>query len=151
MSKILDLAQNFEAKSKQQAAATESSLKHEFERHERAVREALNSSANKIKSDISAQNAIMSRLVLRSWIWIGATLIIVFGAIQAVLWWQGNEIMTNQREIESQRANLRDLESRGSKIQLNTCGEKRQLCVRVQKNLGEFGTDGQTYMILQGY
>lgn len=150
MSKILDLAHSFEAKSKQQAAVTESSLKREFERHEHSVRQALNSSADKIKSDIDAQNAIMSRLVLRSWIWIGATLIIVFGAIQAVLWWQGNEILTNQREIESQRANLRDLESRGAKIQLNNCGEKRQLCARVQKNLGEFGTDGQIYMILQG-
>ncbi|GLD80000.1 MbeB family mobilization protein [Shewanella xiamenensis] len=150
MSKIFDLAKDFEAKSKQQASATESSLKHEFERHERSVREALISSVDKIKSDISAQNAIMSRLVLRSWIWVGATLIIVFGAIQGVLWWQGNEILTNQREIESQRANLRDLESRGAKIQLNYCGEKRQLCARVQKKLGEFGTDGQTYMILAG-
>ncbi|MDI5858146.1 hypothetical protein ODY75_20375, partial [Shewanella xiamenensis] len=68
---------------------------------------------DKIKSDISAQNANMSRLVLRSWIWVGATLIIVFGSIQGVLWWQGNEILTNQGEFESQRANLRDLESRG--------------------------------------
>ena len=146
MSKIFDLAKDFEAKSKQQASATESSLKHEFERHERSVREALISSVDKIKSDISAQNAIMSRLVLRSWIWVGATLIIVFGAIQGVLWWQGNEILTNQREIESQRANLRDLESRGAKIQLRNCNGR--LCAQIDEdeNLPKF-QDG--YKILK--
>lgn len=151
MSKISDLAQSFEAKSKQQAAVTESSLKREFERHEHSVRQALNSSADKIKSDISAQNAIMSRLVLRSWIWIGATLIIVFGAIQAVLWWQGEKILSNMQQIEAQEKTLQALGDRGGKIQFQTCGKQNQLCAKVRPELGEFGLNNEHYMILQGY
>ncbi|WP_420895796.1 MbeB family mobilization protein, partial [Vibrio ichthyoenteri] len=38
MSKILSLAQDFEAKSKQQAQDTEQHLKSEFERHENFIK-----------------------------------------------------------------------------------------------------------------
>ncbi|MEY0940308.1 MbeB family mobilization protein, partial [Proteus mirabilis] len=43
MSEILNLAKQFETISKQQAAATETSVSIEFQRHENAIRQALKS------------------------------------------------------------------------------------------------------------
>ncbi|MCQ8064018.1 MbeB family mobilization protein, partial [Salmonella enterica] len=43
MSEILNLAKQFETTSKQQADATETSVKIEFQRHENAIRQALKS------------------------------------------------------------------------------------------------------------
>lgn len=126
MSKILDLAKDFEAKSKQQASATEIRLKREFERHEQSVLEALNSSANKIKSDIIAQNVIMNRLVLRSWVWIVATLTIVLVSIQGVLWYQGNQIAENLAAINAQEQTLKLLQNQmfGIALHQNPQGER---------------------------
>ncbi len=126
MSKILDLAKDFEAKSKQQASATEIRLKREFERHEQSVLEALNSSANKIKSDIIAQNVIMNRLVLRSWVWIVATLTIVLVSIQGVLWYKGNQIAENLAAINAQEQTLKLLQNQmfGIALHQNPQGER---------------------------
>ncbi|WP_411569053.1 MbeB family mobilization protein [Shewanella sp. SM95] len=126
MSKILDLAKDFEAKSKQQASATEIRLKREFERHEQSVLEALNSSANKIKSDIIAQNVIMNRLVLRSWVWIVATLTIALVSIQGVLWYQGNQIAENLAAINAQEQTLKLLQNQmfGIALHQNPQGER---------------------------
>ncbi|WP_430777249.1 MbeB family mobilization protein, partial [Vibrio parahaemolyticus] len=104
MSKILNLAQDFEKKSKQQAHDTEQRLKSEFERHETFIEQALRSSEQKIKGDINAQNRRMSVLVLKSWAWLGLTIFLVIVACSSVIWWQGSMILANQLEINQQSA-----------------------------------------------
>ncbi|MDG2733367.1 MbeB family mobilization protein, partial [Vibrio parahaemolyticus] len=106
MSKILDLAQDFEKKSKQQALDTEQHLKSEFERHETFIEQALRSSEQKIKDDISVQNQRMSALVLKSWLWIVLTIVLVLAACMGVIWWQGEIILANQQEINRQNATI---------------------------------------------
>ncbi|MEZ9932007.1 MbeB family mobilization protein, partial [Vibrio sp. 10N.261.45.E2] len=122
MSKILSLAQDFEKKSKQQAHDTEQRLKSEFERHETFIEQALRSSEQKIKGDIRAQNQRMSALVLKSWLWIVLSVVLVLVACSSVIWWQGIIIAQNQIEISNQQSALKVLESKGGKIHLNLCG-----------------------------
>ncbi|MEZ9932008.1 MbeB family mobilization protein, partial [Vibrio sp. 10N.261.49.C12] len=122
MSKILSLAQDFEKKSKQQAHDTEQRLKSEFERHETFIEQALRSSEQKIKGDIRAQNQRMSALVLKSWLWIVLSVVLVLIACSSVIWWQGIIIAQNQIEISNQQSALKVLESKGGKIHLNLCG-----------------------------
>ncbi|MEY1014052.1 MbeB family mobilization protein, partial [Proteus mirabilis] len=56
MSEILNLAKQFETISKQQAAATETSVSIEFQRHENAIRQALKSNEQSINNAIREQN-----------------------------------------------------------------------------------------------
>ncbi|MGT3776412.1 MbeB family mobilization protein [Vibrio cholerae] len=148
MSKILNLAQDFEKKSKQQAHDIEQRLKSEFERHEKFIEEALRSSEQKIKGDINAQNQRMSALVLKSWLWIVLSVFLVLVACTGVIWWQGRTILANQLEINRQNATIERLEKNGGKIQFSTCGEKRQLCAKIDENAPTY-QDG--YRILKGY
>ncbi|WP_375732284.1 MbeB family mobilization protein [Vibrio ponticus] len=151
MSKILDLAQDFEKKSKQQALNTEQHLKSEFERHERFIEQALRSSEQKIKGDINAQNRRMSVLVLKSWAWIGLSIFLVIVACSSVIWWQGSMILANQLEINQQSATIKQLELKGGKIQLSQCGER--ICIAVAKD-GKGWTrksDDRPMFIPEGY
>ncbi|WP_412034732.1 MbeB family mobilization protein [Vibrio paracholerae] len=139
MSKILNLAQDFEKKSKQQAHDTEQRLKSEFERHEKFIEEALRSSEQKIKGDINAQNQRMSALVLKSWLWIVLSVFLVLVACTGVIWWQGRTILANQLEINQQNATIKQLESKGGKIQMSTCGEQKQLCIKIDLKAISYG------------
>ncbi|MGD6738127.1 MbeB family mobilization protein [Photobacterium leiognathi subsp. mandapamensis] len=116
MSRILDLAQNFEAKSKQQAHDTERHLKNVFEKHEKFIEQALRSSEQKITDDINAQNQRMSTLVLKSWLWIVLSVFLVLVACTGVIWWQGKTILTNQQEISLQKTMIERLESEGGRF-----------------------------------
>ncbi|NAZ55703.1 MobB protein [Vibrio toranzoniae] len=152
MSKILSLAQDFEKKSKQQAHDTELRLKSEFERHERSIEQALRSSEQKIKGDIRDQNQRLSALVLKSWLWIVLSAVLVLVACSSVIWWQGNTILENQLEISQQSKTLEDLKSKGGKIQMSTCGDQEQLCIKIDLEAESYGRDGvYPWRIPEGY
>lgn len=123
MNKILDLAQSFEQKSKQQASDIEQSLRSEFERHERAISEALSASEKKISADISDQSERLSRLALKTWLWLPVTVVLVLTAAWGVVWWQGVMIRDNWQEISRQKAALEKLEARTWGLELSE-GEK---------------------------
>ncbi|EPA5448737.1 MobB protein [Vibrio cholerae] len=152
MSKILNLAQDFEKKSKQQAHDTEQRLKSEFERHEKFIEQALRSSEQKIKGDINAQNQRMSALVLKSWLWIVLSVFLVLVACTGVIWWQGRTILANQQEISRQNATIEQLESKGGKIQMSTCGDQKRLCIKVDLDEDSYGSNGvYPWKIPEGY
>ncbi|WP_419639179.1 MbeB family mobilization protein, partial [Vibrio anguillarum] len=129
MSKILSLAQDFEKKSKQQAHDTEQRLKSEFERHETFIEQALRSSEQKIKGDIRAQNQRMSALVLKSWLWIVLSVVLVLVACSSVIWWQGMIITQNQQEISRQQASLEKLNAKTWGIRLFQDNEGRYIVI----------------------
>ncbi|MEZ8340355.1 MULTISPECIES: MbeB family mobilization protein [Vibrio] len=151
MSKILSLAQDFEKKSKQQAHDTEQRLKSEFERHETFIEQALRSSEQKIKGDIRAQNQRMSALVLKSWLWIVLSVVLVLVACSSVIWWQGIIIAQNQIEISNQQSALKVLESKGGKIHLSLCGER--ICIAAAEDSGNWtrNSDDRPMFIPEGY
>lgn len=60
----------------------------------------------------------------------------------------------NPEEIADLRATVADLERRGGKVQLNTCGDDRRLCAKINlkaKAAGDVYGNNSEWMILQGY
>ncbi|MFG0770224.1 MbeB family mobilization protein [Vibrio plantisponsor] len=112
MSKILDLAEDFERKSREQAGVIESNLKSEFERHEQFIKRELRSNEQRITDDINAQSERLSGLVLKTWIWLPVTVITVLLACWGVIWWQGMTIVQNQQEIKRQEIALEKLNAK---------------------------------------
>ena len=63
-------------------------------------------------------------------------------------------LVPSPNEIAYLRANVADLEARGGKVQLSTCGDKNRLCARIDPKAEtelQWGQNGQRWMILQGY
>ena len=144
MSKILDMAKTFEQTSKQQADDIESSLKPEFEKHEKAIKKALDSSRQSISDAIQDQQKRIGWLLLKSWgvMLISALLLLV--ATSGTLWYQGNLIAERQATLET-------LGKKGGKLIFNTCKDengKIRFCIRMNMDEGKFGDD---YMIPKGY
>ena len=62
--------------------------------------------------------------------------------------------MTELRAEHAQlEASIEDLKSRGARIELNTCGPAKRLCVLVDNIAGQFGDSRRekVYMIAKGY
>lgn len=60
------------------------------------------------------------------------------------------EIAAKRAELAELEANIAAREKHAGRAKLENCGEKRRLCVRVNKKAGVFG-EGGDYMILHGY
>lgn len=118
MSKVLDLARDFEQRSKQQAAAIESNLNSEFERHERAISEALRSSEQRTNDAIVAHSRKMGWMLLKSWGLALVGVLLLLSATSGMLWFQGKQIVENQQRIASQKKALSDLVGRTWGIEL---------------------------------
>jgi uncharacterized protein YukE len=76
-------------------------------------------------------------------------------ALLAVWWYVPpiSEITARRAERDQLEASIADLNKRGAKIALNTCGPKKRLCVMIEETEGVFGDRkrGETYMIAKGY
>ncbi|MGL5728917.1 MAG: MbeB family mobilization protein [Plesiomonas sp.] len=157
MSKIFDLAQSFEEKSKQQVSDIETRLASVFETHETFISDALKSNETKISAAISAQNRRLRALLLKTWLWIGLSLIAVLIAAYGVIWLQGEMIAKNWQTISQQKETLQQLEAKGGKIQMSTCGKKQRLCVKIDLEESAFGDEQESqkrvypWMIPEGY
>ena len=139
MSKIFDLAQSFEEKSKQQVNDIETRLASVFETHETFISDALKSNETKISDAISAQNRRLRALLLKTWLWMGLSLIAILTASYGVIWLQGEMITQNWQTISEQKDTLQQLEAKGGKIQMSTCGDKKRLCVKIDLDESAFG------------
>ena len=151
MSKISDLATDFKKKSNQQVLDTEQNLKSAFKQHEKIIESALSESEQKIKSGINGLNRRMSFLVLKTWLWLVLTIVMLLGAIQGVLWWQGSQIKDNWNVISKQNETIRQLKAKGGNIKLSQCEDR--LCIPVAEN-GEGWTrksDQRPMFIPEGY
>lgn len=73
----------------------------------------------------------------------------------AVAWYVPKASEMNQQRAERDRlqASIEDLNKRGAKITLSTCGDKKLLCVQIDEGKGRFGDlkRGELYMIPKGY
>ena len=150
MSKIFDLAQSFEEKSKQQANDTETRLATALKTHETFISDALDKSETIISGAINAQNRRIRALLLKTWLWMGLSLIAILTASYGVIWLQGEMITQNWLTISEQKDTLQQLEAKGGKIQWSQCGENRRLCVMIDEKAGTYGQDGE-WRILKGY
>jgi hypothetical protein len=86
-------------------------------------------------------------------------LMVAIAAIAVTLiavWWYVPTVvqMTALRAERAQlEASIEDLNSRGARIELNTCGPAKRLCVLVDNIAGQFGDPRRekVYMIAKGY
>jgi hypothetical protein len=64
-----------------------------------------------------------------------------------------SEITALRAEREQLQASIEDLNRRGAKISLKSCGPGKRLCVLVDQSAGRFGEpkSGDIYMIAKGY
>ncbi|MGL4416419.1 MULTISPECIES: MbeB family mobilization protein [Enterobacteriaceae] len=154
MSKIFDLAQSFEEKSKQQVNDTEKRLATALETHETFISTALETSETIISGAINAQNRRIRALLLKTWLWMGLSLIAILTASYGVIWLQGEMITQNWQTISQQKDTLQQLEAKGGKIQMSTCGDKKRLCVKIDLDAGTFGDNQKgvyPWRIPEGY
>ena len=154
MSKILELAETFEKNSKQQASDIETSVNIEFGKHEQAILGALRSSNQSLIAAIDGQSRRWGWLVLKGWLCTLIGVVLMLGISWGVLWYQGTLIAENWAQISSQNATLERLAAKGGKLQLQECGRKKQLCVKVDLEALTYG-DKETglypWMIPEGY
>jgi hypothetical protein len=152
MSKILNMARDFNSQSKKQANAIEQTLKKDFERHEQRIQDALKASEQKITNDIQEQQSRLNLLVMKTWIWLPITVITVLIACWGVIWWQGMTIAQNQQEISRQQSTLKALAAKGGNIQMSTCGDQKQLCIKIDLDEKSYGANGvYPWKIPEGY
>ncbi|AZL83554.1 MobB protein (plasmid) [Aliivibrio salmonicida] len=116
MSKISDLAKNFEEKSQQQAIDTKQTLKNEFNKHEAFIEKELRLSELKMKDVIHAQNRRLKCLILKTWFWMPVMLINLLLVSWGVLYYQGNQIKKNLEIIRKQNQKMKELEKYNVKV-----------------------------------
>jgi hypothetical protein len=76
-----------------------------------------------------------------------------------VVWWYVptvGEMSALRSERDQLQASIEDLNQRGGRIKLNSCGnsgDRKRLCVLVDQTAGKFGNaqSGEIYMIAKGY
>lgn len=123
MNNLLNSGKVFSEKSKAHLDDTENMLKHAFSEHEKSVSEALDSSGRRMSSAIAAHNQSLSamldthqrnalRLVSKTWICVGLTLLLIFAVSWSALWYTGRVISQNVAEIQAQNVTLSKLEAK---------------------------------------
>lgn len=123
MSSLLTQAKDFEQKSKEQLQLTEQTLKTAFSGHVKSVNAELNESARQIVSAIRAHEQNMEEAMSRSrqsiithsmktWLNVVMTTLFLVATSGAVLWWQGNRIADNAREITRQQDALQRMNAK---------------------------------------
>ncbi|CAI1965127.1 MbeB-like, N-term conserved region [Serratia entomophila] len=159
MSSLFTLAKDLEQKSKAQQQSTGQMLKAAFSEHEKFVNAALNASAKRISSAISAHERGMSeamqsnrlsvlRMVGRTWLTLLMVSVLLIASSGSVLWWQGTRIVSNLERLREQEQTQAILSAKNNGVQLSTCGDNRQRCVKVDTKAGTFGSG--EWMILAG-
>ncbi|WP_438947084.1 hypothetical protein, partial [Vibrio fluvialis] len=77
---------------------------------------------------------------------------LVLMACTGVIWRQGSTILANQQEISRQNVTIEQLESKGGKIQMSTCGDQKRLCIKVDLDEDSYGSNGvYPWKIPEGY
>ncbi len=149
MSKILDLAQDFETRSKQQADDIETAVTNAFEKHLRAITKELDSNELSLRDAIQDHHRMALGLLSKRWLGPLIFSLLLLSSMSGILWYQGNLIAERQATISKQQATIASLKLQGGGLITNTCeddNEKRRLCIKMIE--GEYG-DG--YRIPEGY
>ena len=88
---------------------------------------------------------------------LGALTAFILGVYSLVAW-QTYQVRSLNREkavlveeVAALKASAADFANRAGKAQLSTCGDKRRLCIKIDKNAGSYGDNKEAYAIIKGY
>ena len=109
MSNLSDLTNSLQENLKQQADNTRKAAENELSDFVNDIRRYLTESKKQIKSDIDEQNRQSRQLLLTSWKLAAITVILILGAAQGVVTYQGKLIETRWKEIGRQNDTLQHL------------------------------------------
>lgn len=94
----------------------------------------------------------------RTWLAVGAgvvlTAVLSVAAMLLFVLPSSKELQALRAQKDELTAAIADLEARGGRVHLKTCGnpaEKVRLCALVDSTAGAFGTPAERYMVLKGY
>ena len=102
MSKILDLAKNFEQTSNEQAKHTEQTVADAFKNHEKHLIGLLNENEKAISNAIQEQNKRILPIMLKTWSVVAIAIITAMLVTGLTLAWQGKKIRRNLEQIAQQ-------------------------------------------------
>lgn len=140
MSSLLTLAKDLEQKSKVQQQSTGEMLKVAFSEHEQSVKAELNASAKRISDAISAHDQTMTatiasntkgllKTVGRTWLTIAMTSVLLIAMSGSVLWWLGQQIVSNRKALSQQEDALTKLTAKTWGVRYQTGEDGRRFLV----------------------
>ena len=97
MSKILDLAKNFEQTSKEQAKVTEQNVSEEFKKHEQRLIDLLKSNEQAINNAIQEQNKRILPIMLKTWSVVAIAIVTALLLMWGILTYQSKKSHRTQR------------------------------------------------------
>ncbi|SLO30486.1 MULTISPECIES: MbeB family mobilization protein [Gammaproteobacteria] len=152
MSKILDLAKNFEQTSKQQAQDTEQIVANALKQHEKRLIDLLNENEKAMSTAIREQNSRIRPIILKSWMIVSIAIVTAIALAWGVLTYQSYRINKNFELITQQNLAIQELKDKGANVQFQDCIDKKnrkRLCVLVNKEAGTWKNG--SFMVPMGY
>ena len=152
MSKILDLAKNFEQTSNEQAKNTEQIVAAEFKQHEQRLIGLLNENEKVIKSAIQEQNKRLFPIMLKTWSIVAIAIVTALLLMWGILTYQSKKIAQNAEIMAQQKIAIQDLADKGGNIKLQECIDsknRKRLCIPMNKD-AETWKNG-SLMVPMGY
>lgn len=113
MTGILNLAKNFQTASEKKAINTGVELEKEFQQHAASMRNILNESVSIWQADMAAHHHQMRRFVLKTWAWLGLTILLLLGLTSSLMWWAGSILHRDAQSIIQQQQTLESLGAEG--------------------------------------
>ncbi|MEJ6080921.1 hypothetical protein MT391_20700, partial [Vibrio sp. 1-Bac 57] len=108
--------------------------KGSFSKLEKEAKKSIDSVTNyRVSKTLKFSGAILS-------------IMLVFTAGMSGISWKMGE------DIIAQQAVIQELESKGGNLQITTCGDQNQLCIKIDLEQTTYGTDGvYPWMVPEGY
>ena len=151
MSKILDLAKNFEQISNEQAKNTEQVVTNEFKKHEQRLTALLEENAKAMNSAIQEQNRRLLPAMLKTWSVVAIAVITALLAMWGILAYQSYKIGKNAEIIAQQQATIQQLKDAGGNLNLTNCIDdknRKRPCIQMNTKAGSWKGG---YLVPMGY
>ena len=151
MSKILDLAKNFEQTSNEQAKNTEQIVAAEFKQHEQRLIGLLNENEKVIKSAIQEQNKRLFPIMLKTWSIVALAIVTTLLLMWGILTYQSYKIGKNADLIAQQQATIQQLKDAGGNLNITNCIDnknRKRTCIQMNTKAGSWKGG---YLVPRGY
>lgn len=151
MSKILDLAKNFEQTSNEQAKNTEQIVAAEFKQHEQRLIGLLNENEKVIKSAIQEQNKRLFPIMLKTWSIVAIAIVTTLLLMWGILTYQSYKIGKNADLIAQQQATIQQLKDAGGNLNITNCIDnknRKRICIQMNTKAGSWKGG---YLVPMGY